>query len=193
MKKLALMICCTMTAITTLTLAGGLDPEIEKGDTRAFVIEMLGEPEGTLGSGSYEMLSFGRGTVELVNGKVTATDLVSEQEAVKRRAARVKAEEAQRKEAAAKAQEQASRTRQAVKQKPATAASQAKASEGKFTPEQQAELDKRIAEGIHEPPYTMSKRKLRRYRRGRSPSEIEQREQQITDAFKAELAAKQKR
>lgn len=196
MKMLALTCCITLSAMLvshTTALAGGMDPEIGEGDTRASVIDILGEPDGLIGGGDYEMLKYDRGTIELANGQVTSAELISEQEAAKRKTARLVAEEERRKAAEARAKRQVPNTQTAVKQKPAPAASKPKASEGELTPEQQAELDKRIAEGIKDPPYRMSKRKLRRYRRGRSGSQLALRQQQITDSFKAELAANQGR
>lgn len=235
MNKLALTGCIALSVMLTAqlsALAGGLDPEIEVGDARAFVVEILGEPDGRMGGGSYEKLFFERGAVELEDGKVVAADLVSESEAAKRKAARLMKEQ-ERQRAAAAARETRIKEGQAVlKQKladkqfaaaPASqqvaywksfqkkypevnvsrhlAAAQAKvktvkksgaAGTQELTDEQQAELDRRIAEGINQPPVATSSRKLRRFRRGRSESATQARIQQITDAYMAELAAQGK-
>ena len=197
MNKLALAGCISFSAILTAALpalAGGLDSEIAKGDTRAFVLEILGEPDGTMGSPRYEVLFYPRGKVVLSDGKVVEVNLISEDEAARREAARIR-EEQERRRAAAQAEarrdEAAEKARERAANDKAAAASQpAKKDEG-LTKEQQAELNERIAQGISEPPITMSRSKLRRFRRGRSPSQTAEREQQITDAFMAELKEEQ--
>lgn len=106
MHKLALLSCLTLPVFLAAALpgfSGGLESEIEEGDTRPFVIEILGEPDGRLGNDKFETLYYDRGTVEFADGKVTSFDLVSEREAFERETARLrKQEERQRTAAAAK-------------------------------------------------------------------------------------------
>ena len=194
MKTHALMNALIATAFGLATLpalGGGLEPEIEVGDARAFVIEILGEPEGRMGSEDYELLYFNRGQVELVNGKVTSVNLVSEAEAAKREAVRImEAQERQRAaDEAAKRQPppKTATAKPAAKQK---APAKVPQSVDDLTPEQQAELEKRITAGIDEPPEKLSRSKLRRYQRGRSPSALEDRKAQITAEYMAELKTK---
>jgi hypothetical protein len=214
MNKLALTSCLVLTAVLMSAYpaaGGGLEPNIEEGDTRPFVIEVLGEPAGSMGGGEYEILYFERGKVVLESGKVKSADLISQEAADRRRVARLK-EQQERQQAADSALSRggvsgdgASKEASTAKSTSAeTAPAQSKpAKAGKaaeppksvddLSDEQKAELNKRIAEGIDTPPIKMSKRKLRRYRRGRSPSQLAQREQQITDAYLQELQAGQAR
>ena len=192
---LSMALAGTLTCLAALSAAagGGPDSEIEKGDTRAFVIEMLGEPEGLMGNADYEILYFERGQVVLEGGKVVSAELVSEAEAAQRKVARVREAEARQ-----RAADEALR-RQQPPSKPAAAkrapakkpvASGPPQSVKDLSPEQEAELEARIAAGINEPPEKMSRSKLRRYRRGRSASALDKRESQITSAYLRELQAK---
>lgn len=91
----------TMLGLAALARAG----DIEIGDPAAKVRDLLGEPRGDIRSGSYELLQYNRGRVELRDGVVTSVDLVSEAEAVARAAQRDQDQEARRaRQAAAREQ-----------------------------------------------------------------------------------------
>jgi hypothetical protein len=68
--------------------------DLERGDSRTAVIAELGEPDGLIASGDYEMLSYERGKVELRAGRVVEIDLISDAElALRRKAEKLRAEE----------------------------------------------------------------------------------------------------
>jgi hypothetical protein len=61
--------------------------EIVPGQSREEVTAMLGAPSGTIVMGEREMLYYDRGSVELREGKVVASEIVSAEEARRRREA----------------------------------------------------------------------------------------------------------
>lgn len=86
---------------TLLVLSAGTPAlwaaEVEMGISRESVIEALGEPEGAVQAGNLEFLQFERGTVELEDGKVSSSTVVSVAEHQRRLEAREKqAQEARR-------------------------------------------------------------------------------------------------
>lgn len=88
-------------ALLCLALSGrGGDVVI--GSTRGEVLAALGEPNGSIDGGSYQLLYYERGKVELVSNVVVKIDLLSEDETVKRRLLREK-QEAEARVAAEKA------------------------------------------------------------------------------------------
>lgn len=86
-------------SIVLLMMAGVVSaesPAVEKGDTYVQVRAKLGTPKGIVGGGKRTMYSYDRGTVEFVEGRVTKSFLLTEEEA--------KAKIAQREREAAEAQ-----------------------------------------------------------------------------------------
>lgn len=65
--------------------AAGEIPEIAVGDGVARVKDVLGEPQGYIKSGSFEVYLYARGRVQVQDGTVTEVDLVSPEEAEARR------------------------------------------------------------------------------------------------------------
>lgn len=65
------------------------------GDTKDAVLAELGQPDGYLGTATREVFTYERGHVELADGIVISAELISEEEAVRRRLKR-EAEEAAR-------------------------------------------------------------------------------------------------
>ena len=61
------------------------DPKV--GDPRASVVDELGRPKGSFASGNNELLTYERGKINLVDGKVTFVKLKTEAEAAQDRAA----------------------------------------------------------------------------------------------------------
>lgn len=51
--------------------------DVNVGDTYQQVIDELGEPQGEITSGTYQLLSFARGRVELRKGRVAKAELIS--------------------------------------------------------------------------------------------------------------------
>ena len=85
------------------TMAARADVKI--GDTYQQVIDQLGDPQGEIKSGTYQLLSFDRGRVELRNGKVAKTEILSDEQVEKKRLlAEKKLAEAERKFAAEREQ-----------------------------------------------------------------------------------------
>lgn len=83
----------------------GFAGEISKGMSRTEVVEQLGEPQGLISAGEYELLDYERGRVELQDGEVVAAELmtpeeleVAKKEAAERRAARRRRAEERRRE-----------------------------------------------------------------------------------------------
>lgn len=71
--------------------------EVKLGTSRAEVVDILGNPDGTVTMGKLEFLQYERGTVELEDGVVTSSTVVSEAEHERRlEANRKQAEEATR-------------------------------------------------------------------------------------------------
>lgn len=56
------------------------ETNIQAGDSIQTVIKNMGKPTGHFSSGSMEFLTYRRGIIQLFDGKVTSTDLISYQE-----------------------------------------------------------------------------------------------------------------
>ncbi len=89
--------------LLAVVIAGPPAVAVQSGDTRDAVIAELGQPAGRMTSGTLEVLSFARGVVELRDGRVVTSTVVSAEEAAarrlereSRRAALVAAQEAER-------------------------------------------------------------------------------------------------
>lgn len=67
--------------IGVVLLAGSLSA-IEEGASRADVVAELGEPDGLIAAGDYELLTYERGDVELRDGKVVKFKLMTPEELV---------------------------------------------------------------------------------------------------------------
>ncbi len=68
---------------------------VGKGDTKASVLAELGNPIESVKSGDYEMLTFERGKVELLQGLVVSSDLISTKELEARKLAQKKSAKVQ--------------------------------------------------------------------------------------------------
>ncbi len=55
---------------------------IQNGDTRDSVVSVLGEPNGIIKSGDYEMLSYERGKIEFRDGLVVSVNILSPEELI---------------------------------------------------------------------------------------------------------------
>jgi len=88
-----------LAVLAMLGCLGGLrayGADIEVGDTLQQVIAELGTPSGSMAVGSYKLLYYERGKVELSDGRVTGFDLVSAEVAEARRLERQLREEQER-------------------------------------------------------------------------------------------------
>lgn len=168
-----------------LLLLGRVAPvqaiEINVGDARDEVLNALGEPDGVVVFGDTEVLYFRRGQVDIQDSKVIRHTILSEEdfEALKakreqERLLRAREAERQRAQAAAAQAEEQSR---AVKD-PEKEAAEAR---------RQAEIDRKVQEGMNKPSVTTSSAKLRKYRRGRSASALEKREAQLREKYEQEI------
>jgi hypothetical protein len=73
-------------AVATMTVRA----DVKVGDSLEQVLSAMGEPRGEIKAGTYQLLYFERGRVELRNGKVSKMDLVSEAQQEKIRLSREK-------------------------------------------------------------------------------------------------------
>lgn len=81
--------CCLIWAVTiAAAIAPALGEVVSIGDSEQAVREALGDPGGYIRSGSYLLLIYDRGKVELEDGEVVDFSIVSEQEAEERKAQR---------------------------------------------------------------------------------------------------------
>lgn len=78
--------------LSTILTGQLLANEIKVGDSTDDVISVLGEPSGRLRSGALVVFQYERGTISLVNGKVTKLNIVSTEAAEKRTAERTRRE-----------------------------------------------------------------------------------------------------
>lgn len=78
-------------AVVCLALIGRAG-DLKVGATYSDVMAALGEPKGSIDSGGYQLLYYERGKVELRSNVVVKIDLISEDEAVKRRLLRERQE-----------------------------------------------------------------------------------------------------
>ena len=69
-----------MTALVSLSCSESHG--IQNGDQRNSVISVLGEPDGIIKSGDYEMLSYERGKIEFRDGMVISANLLSPEELI---------------------------------------------------------------------------------------------------------------
>lgn len=116
------------------------------------------------------------------DGKVVGSSILSESEFRRRQQARL-AEEEEARQAAEEAAAAA----------PPTPMSEVAEDEVAPTREEiealarrQAEIEAKIEEGMRDPPRDMSSRQVRRFRRGRSESLLEEREAQLREQFEDE-------
>ena len=65
-----------------LALAPVRADEVKPGDDRATIVAKLGKPTGKMMLGGREILNYGRGYVQLVNGTATVVKIVSPEEAM---------------------------------------------------------------------------------------------------------------
>jgi len=85
---------------TTLLISNCINIQaVENGDNREAVISELGEPQKNIKSGDYEQLIYERGQIELLEGTVVGTDIITLEELAKRRKATEEAIEQARKTA----------------------------------------------------------------------------------------------
>jgi hypothetical protein len=190
-------------AILLLPAAGA----IEEGDSRDTVIESLGKPLGGLTAGGLEVLQYKLGTVELQDGVVVSSDLISQEVFDLRKAAREeriaqekkRADEArERRIADGTAELKRIEEDKSFAAKPASdrlkywqdfhrkypevnVSAQLSAAQSEVRGEEvrMAALKEEFRQGMREPPIRASSRKLRKYRRGRSPGAIQKREDQL--------------
>ncbi len=173
-----------MIGIATLLSVGvATADEVNPGDSRETVLRTLGNPSGTVMFGDVEILHYPRGQVELEHGKVVGSSILTEAEFRRREAARRAEEEEE--VARRQAEEQEARERVLEEQEVAEE-EPVEREDPEAMARREAELEARIAEGIRQPPHDMSSRRLRRFRRGRSESLLELREEQIREEFEAE-------
>ena len=83
-----------------VTVVAAPAEEVRVGDPVEIVREVLGKPRSYMGCGTYEILLYERGRVEIRDGKVTSLELVSAEQAARQRMA---AEERRRARDAARA------------------------------------------------------------------------------------------
>lgn len=104
-------ICLFSLLLTAGAISFAAEKEIQLGDTKEQVIAILGKPKGVIKKGSYEYLSFHRGTVKIKDGKVVSRNLESEEDADKKEQERLaiiaSREEASQQDAEAKKQKTA--------------------------------------------------------------------------------------
>ncbi len=94
LRCLALLLFGTFLSVSAA--AAGEPPPIAPGDDKARVLEELGPPNGTMGSQHFKVLYFERGEVYLRDGLVERAEIVSQEEADRRRVAREERREALR-------------------------------------------------------------------------------------------------
>ena len=179
----------------------------EQGASREEVIDMLGEPEGSVNGGGVEVLRYRLGIVELEDGFVMSSDLMTEEVFEHRRLAKEKkiSEEKRRAEEArdcrvadgtaelkrVEADESFAKTsatdrlkywqdfRRKYPEVDVSSQLRAAQSEGEGQEIRMAELEEEFRQGMRQPPIRTSSRKLRKYRRGRSAGAIAKRESQL--------------
>jgi len=187
---------------------------IEEGDSKDSVIESLGEPLGALNAGGLEVLQYKLGTVELQDGIVASSDLITEEVFDLRQAANEKrmAEEKRRAEEAREqriadgtAELKRIEEDESFASKPASerlkywqsfrgkypevnVSSQLSAAQSEVRGEEarMAELKVKYEEGMQWPSFRPSKRKLRKFRRGRSRTWTEERSNQLKEELLGE-------
>lgn len=71
--------------VLALTLLRAGAATVQMGDSRASVVAVLGDPKGSLTMGKREILSYERGDVTLVGGKVVEVNLLSDESFAKKR------------------------------------------------------------------------------------------------------------
>jgi hypothetical protein len=90
--KTALSIAAMLCGLACAAEAG----DVRVGDSLAVVKSILGEPRAALTAGTYQALLFDRGRVELRDGRVVLADLVSQEEADRRRVEALRIEQQNR-------------------------------------------------------------------------------------------------
>lgn len=166
--------------VAILSTAFAVAQDVKTGDSRETVVRTLGNPAGNVSFGNQEVLYYPRGEVSLEDGKVVGSSILSESEFRRRQQARLAEEEEARKaaEEVAAAAPPVPASEPAVEEEDAPTQEELEAEARR-----QAELEARIEEGMRDPPRNMSSRQLRKFRRGRSASLLEEREAQLREEF----------
>lgn len=183
--------------------------EVKVGDSRDAVLKALGDPSGTASFGTSEVLHYPRGQVDLKDGKVVGSTVISQAEFDRRERQRAAEAERLQKEAAERAAAApppaalapAPNTREMSpaeevaywetyqRENPGAPVSGQLAAARQRAEEQarkDAEIEAKVQEGMRDPPSDMSSRKMRKYRRGRSESQLEAREKQLREQLAGE-------
>lgn len=86
---------CLLIFFMATVFVGVSASAVEKGDTREAVIAELGQPQGMIKADDYELLTYGRGKVEIRDGVVVSSNLMTAEElTARRRSAAIAAEQA---------------------------------------------------------------------------------------------------
>jgi hypothetical protein len=191
--------------------------EVELGATRAEVIDKLGEPAGVVMMRDIEVLFYSRGQVDLRDGEVVRSTILSEAEYEAEQQRLAEEAEARRKaaeEAAARRAEEGRQRLQEIQDEDTLAGrsasqrlafwrgfqkqypevnvrSEIRAAEAEVQAQQHAAIvfEGRVQEELAKPPPGLSGSQLRKFRRGRSESAVAEREAEIREQLKQQMQA----